>query len=183
MPGLCLHQPPGGSEDAAAASGGTAGTGHLPSALPGLCGLCRRGGSCRWAVRAAEGAGCRPSLPGPHEWRPLLLLQPGVPGRPQPATRRHRGCGSCGGGIGSLCGEPCLPGECTVSICPLPCDPVCMGRQPPGLASKEQMGWGRLGGAAPQNIPTQAAWNLPLGPGHQGLALILTPLGAPPHQS
>ncbi|XP_042113367.1 solute carrier family 25 member 34 isoform X2 [Ovis aries] len=37
-------------------------------------------------------------------------LEPGVPGWPQPAAGRHRGCRSCGGSTGSLRGEPCLPG-------------------------------------------------------------------------
>lgn len=44
------------------------------------------------------------------------------------------------------------------------------------------MGWGSLGGAAPWNILAQA-WNLPLGPGHQGLALIHALLGTLPHWS
>lgn len=90
--------------------------------------------------------------------------------------------GAVAGALGAFVGSPAYLVSALSPSTPYPVTQLAWGRQSPGLASKEQVGWGRLGGAAPQNIPAQAAWNLPLGPEHQGLALILTPLGAPPHQ-
>lgn len=70
--------------------------------------------------------------------------------------------GAVAGALGAFVGSPAYLVSALSPSAPYPVTQLAWGWQPPGLASKEQVGWGRLGGAAPRTSPPRLPGICPL---------------------